>query len=84
MGLTFCDHFAGAALALAAVVHEDAHPSGQAVAQVRDLAGVRAGDRLDVLRPAPAGLERSATDHPASDIHDLGLPLPLERSYLVG
>src|SRR2546421_5346665 len=52
-----CDDVAGAALALAAVVHLDVHPAGDAVEEVGRLAAVCASDRLHVLRPAPARLE---------------------------
>src|SRR3712207_3036596 len=41
-------HVARPALTLAAVVHEHPHAAGDAVAEVRDLAGLRARDRLHV------------------------------------
>src|SRR5205823_4893338 len=54
------DGIAGSTLALGAVVHEHLHAARHAVSEVRDLAGVRPSDRLDVVRPAPAGLEGAA------------------------
>src|SRR4249919_2731388 len=51
------DGVAGADLALGSVVHDDVHPAGEHVAEMRGLAAVRLGERLDVLGPAPAWLE---------------------------
>src|SRR5579884_3388777 len=48
---------AGAEVELLAVVHPHVHPARYAIAGVLCLAALRACDRLDVLRPAPAGLE---------------------------
>src|SRR5918998_1463398 len=52
------DDVAGADLTLGAVVHPHAHPARDHIAEVRHLARVRARDRLDVLGPPPARLER--------------------------
>src|SRR5204863_8045894 len=62
---------AGPELALGAVVHPQCHAALQDVADVLDLTGVGPGDRLDVLRPAPARLEGSAADGVAVEIHEL-------------
>src|SRR5688572_20206250 len=56
-------------LLLGAVVHVDLHPSGEAVAQMRYLARVGAGDRLEVDGPLPARLENSPR-HGSSGEHD--------------
>src|SRR5215210_4661516 len=79
-----CNDLAGTDLCLASIVHEDPHLPGKDVAEVRDLARVRLGDRLHVLRPAPAGLEGPLTDFAASDVDDLSLSLPLKRTCLIG
>src|SRR5262249_52967102 len=47
-------------LQLGSVVHLERHAPLQHVTDVVHLAGVRAGDRPDVLRPAPPRLKRSA------------------------
>ena len=42
----------------------------QHVPDVQDLAAVGAGDRLDVVRPAPARLERPLADRPAVEVDE--------------
>ena len=51
---------AGAGDELGAVVHADREPPAHVVLEVRRLAAVGAGDRLHVVRPAPARLRRPA------------------------
>src|SRR5438874_2444281 len=70
---------AGADVALRAVVHHDMHLSADRVDQVGRLAAIRAGDRLHVLRPAPAGLPRACHRRVVADLHDL-LRLPVVRA----
>src|SRR5918911_823955 len=53
------ERLARADVQLAAVVHPDGHRALENVADVLDLAAVGAAQRLHVLRPAPAGLERA-------------------------
>src|SRR4030042_1772246 len=57
----------GPRLELGTVPHEDVHTSRDLVLEVRRLAPLRAGDRLDVRRPLPARLQRGATEGPAAD-----------------
>src|SRR4029450_4311881 len=47
------------------------------------LAAVGPGNRLQVLRPAPAGLERPVQDWGAGDVHPRCLPLVHKRPRLV-
>jgi hypothetical protein len=62
----------------------DAHgPRGQE-AEVLGLARVTADDGLDVLRPAPSGLERVATDLAAGELHHLDGGGRVRRADLVG
>src|SRR3954454_12805164 len=56
---------------LGAVVHADRNPAAHVVLEVRRVAAVRARDRLDVVRPAPAGLENVSADLAAADVEDL-------------
>src|SRR5438270_2830688 len=58
-------------LALAAVVHPQRHAAFQDVADVVYLARIGPGDRLDVLRPAPARLEDAAPDRVAVQVDQL-------------
>lgn len=72
-------------LELGAVVHPHGHPSFEHVADVLHLARVGPGERLDVLRPPPAGLERADPDHVAVEVDEPNLPLTLgELAHLVG
>src|SRR5205807_288552 len=74
----------GAELALAAVVHPQRHLAGQDVAEMLDLARVGAGDRLHVLGPPPARLERAAADLVAADVDELDAPFAVgELAHLV-
>src|SRR5438874_12755152 len=75
---------AGADVALRAVVHHDMHLSADRVDQVGRLAAIRAGDRLHVLRPAPAGLPRARHRRVVADLHDLHFALTRQRALLVG
>jgi hypothetical protein len=68
---------------LGAVVHLDREPPGQVVLEVRRLAAVRLGERLDVLRPSPSGLEDEASDGASADVEDLCATLR-ELTRLVG
>ena len=54
------------------------------VAEMGDLARVGAGDRLDVLRPLPAGLEGAFGDRMAGKLNHLRLAVALEWAGLVG
>src|SRR5919109_475016 len=74
---------AGTGLALRPVIHVHLHATGDDVAEVRYLAGVGAGDRLDVRRPTPARLECGAPDGPAGELDDIRFSLALERASLV-
>src|SRR5213076_1582197 len=76
-------HVAGANLELRAIIHVDLHSPRDDVAEVRHLARVGPGDRLDVLGPLPAGLERRLADDLAADVEDRRLPLPLKWPGLV-
>src|SRR5829696_1459379 len=49
-----------------------------------DLARIRSGDRLDVLRPFPSRLECALGDVVTGQLHDLRSTLPLELAGLVG
>src|SRR5919108_1961355 len=57
---------------LGAVVHADRELAAHVVLEVRRLAAVRSGDRLDVVGPAPAGLEGVPADLAVADLEDLG------------
>src|SRR5215207_1032712 len=73
----------GPDVGLGAVAHRDVHPAGDDVHQVRRLAAVGAGDRLDVVRPSPARLERAVEDRVAVDGDDGRLAVLGERPCLV-
>src|SRR5665213_1074166 len=70
-------------LEFGAVGHPDVEHTGGVVLEVRGLAQLSAGDRLEVLRPPPAGLQREAAYHAAANVHQFEHPL-LERAHLVG
>src|SRR5438045_1372910 len=57
--MTGCRHhdIARSDLSLGAVVHPNTHPIRQDIARMRCLTGLGLGNRLNVLGPAPAGLE---------------------------
>src|SRR5919204_4833050 len=74
---------AGAGDELGAVVHADRELAADVVLEVRRLAAVRSGDRLDVVGPAPAGLEGVPADLAVADVEDLGAAAP-ELARLVG
>ena len=72
-------------ICFAAVGHDDLHPAGDEVAGVRGLAGLGAGDRLDVCRPAPAGLEGGPADRSGVEVDQFELAAAvLERADLFG
>jgi hypothetical protein len=52
------------------------------VLEVRRLAAVRSGDRLQVIGPAPAGFEDEPADLAAADVEDLGAAVG-ELAHLV-
>jgi hypothetical protein len=54
---------AGAKLELRSVRHQNVKMARKLILKVLGLAPFRAGDPPDVLRPAPAGLERETSDH---------------------
>src|SRR4051794_14458888 len=68
---------------LGAVVHADAQATAHLVLEVLDLAAVGAGKRLDVVGPAPPGLEHEPADRPAADLEDLGAAVG-ELANLIG
>src|SRR5438309_7739840 len=68
---------------LGAVVHADAKPPAHVVLEVRGLAACGLRDGLDVVRPAPAGLEDEAANRRASQGQQLGMPV-LELTDLLG
>src|SRR5437868_2075914 len=71
--------------ALGPVVHPQRHPPVEYVTDVIDLTGIRARDRLDVLRPAPAGFERTAADGVTVQVDELDAALAVgELAHLVG
>jgi hypothetical protein len=74
---------AGPQLDLGAVVHDHPHPARDDVEEVRELARIGAGDRLDVIAPAPAGLEHRLADLLARHRHEPQLAVRLERSRIV-
>ena len=78
------EDIAGADLAASAVVGNNLHPSGDHIAQVLDLAGLGACDRLDVVAPLPTRFEDAPTDNAATDVENLGVSLPFEGTLLVG
>src|SRR5262245_1699062 len=57
---------------LGAVVHANGEAAAHVVLEVRRFAAGSAGDRLDVGRPAPAGLEDEPADLAAADLENLG------------
>src|SRR6478752_5062 len=76
---------AGAVLDFLTVVHHDLHPAVDEVAKMRGLAAVGAGDRLDVLRPAPAGPEDRPADRVFRQVDELELArAALEGASLLG
>src|SRR5919197_3767175 len=74
---------AGAGDELGAVVHADRELAADVVLEMRGLAAVRSGDRLDVVGPAPAGLEGVPADLAVADLEDLGAAVG-ELARLVG
>ena len=57
---------------LRSVVHQDPKASADVVLEMRSLAALGLRDGLDVVRPAPPGLEDEASDLGSSDVEDLG------------
>src|SRR3990170_1152125 len=75
---------AGADFDLAPVVHPNSHAAGDDVGKMRNLARISPGNRLHVVRPAPAGFERAATNRLAADLENVRPAVSLERAYIVG
>jgi hypothetical protein len=71
-------------LALLSTVRLDAQPARQTVQQVRRLAAVGPHNRLQVLRPPPAGLVRHVHDRVPCDVHHCCLTFIREGARLVG
>lgn len=71
------DHVASAELELCAIVHDHLLAPGEDVSQVRHLAAVGAGQRLDVLGPAPSGLKRGFANRAVPIFRISTCPLPL-------
>src|SRR5450759_4882094 len=68
------DHeVSGAELLRRPVVHRHRHPPGHDVGHMRCLTRLRTRDRLDVLRPPPARVERSATHGAGFGVDNLQL-----------
>src|SRR5271165_4374040 len=60
---------------LRAVVRPDRETSGHVILEVRRLAALGLGDRLDVVRPAPARFEDEAPDLASADVKNFGAPM---------
>src|SRR3954465_10538413 len=65
----------GAVVHLLAIVHHDLHPAGNEVPQVWRLATLGARNRLHMLRPLPARLERRTTNRSPFEVDQLKLAL---------
>src|SRR4029453_11585458 len=63
-----------------AVVHADDHPPTDHVAVVIGLARIRAGDRLDMLRPLPARLVLAEPDVEVAHFDEVHLPCAFRES----
>ena len=74
---------AGTDLALRAILHHDLHPPRENVEKMRRLAAVGLSDRLHVIRPSPARLERAHKDARASKIDDIRVALVDELTRLI-
>jgi hypothetical protein len=66
-----------------AIVHPDAHPTGDAVGQVRRLTALGFSDRLHVLGPAPARLERSTPDRARRQLDHIDSALVDNQARLI-
>jgi hypothetical protein len=75
---------ARADLALLSAARLHPHAARQAVQQMRGLAAVGPCNRLDVLRPSPAGLEGPVQDRMSCDVHHRCVALACEGPRLVG
>src|SRR5918992_4536202 len=64
-------HVVGRELLLAAVIHDDVQPPGQDDGDVRQLAALRPGVGLEILRSARAGVEGHTGDADALERHRL-------------
>src|SRR5271165_3761599 len=60
---------------LRAVVHPDRETSAHVILEVRRLAALGLGDRLYVVRPAPARFEDEAPDLASADVKNFGAPM---------
>ena len=74
---------AGAGVELGAVSHHDVQRSLHVILEMRCFAQVRARERLDVLRPAPAGLKGKPADFATADPYQVQ-GTALEGAGLVG
>jgi hypothetical protein len=77
-------NIAGADLALLSTARLYPHAARQAIQQMRRLAAVGPCNRLDVLRPPPAGLERPVQDRVSCHGHHRCAALAREGPRLVG
>ena len=71
-------------LELVPVVELHGHLPGQTDAGVSRLTRVRAGDRLDVVRPTPPGLEDTSAQREVAQRDDVHVAVCLEGTGLVG
>ena len=78
-----CIDIARADLSLGAVVGIDLHSPGNDVAQMGDLARLRASDGLDIVAPLPAGLEEALADHMTANVQDVCVSVTFERASLI-
>ena len=74
---------AGADLALLSAARLHPHAARQAVQQVRRLAALGPCNRLEVLRPSPAGLEGPVQDRMSCNVHHRCVALAREGPRLV-
>ena len=61
----------GPGVELGAIGHHDVQRSGHVVLEMRRLAELGAGQRLDVVRPAPPGLQGETADFGAADLEEV-------------
>src|SRR5919106_4832638 len=77
------ERFTRPELEFLAVVHSRGEPAGDDVAGVRLFAAVCTCDGLDILGPAPPGLEHCPPDRDVRQRHEIESPVA-ERTRLVG
>ena len=78
------EHVARADLDLRAVVADDLHAARDHVADVMHLAALGSLERLDVVRPAPAWLERAEPHGARGELDELDLTVVDELADLFG